>query len=147
MRNTFSFLGLAVLLGVLASGCANMENKMGRGLGNTFEIVRAGEMRRTMEQTALFDSPDTAYTTGFFRGVHRSLARTGIGIYEVVTFPFPPYRPVFTKHFAAQPVYPDNYTPNLMEDSMFATDTYTGFSGGDTAPFIPGSRFQIFETR
>ena len=147
MRNTFSFLGLAVLLGVLASGCANMENKMGRGLGNTFEIVRGGEMRRTMEQTALFDSPDTAYHTGFLRGVHRSLARTGIGIYEVVTFPFPPYRPVFTKHFAAQPVYPDNYTPNLMEDSMFATDTYTGFSGGDTAPFIPGSRFQIFETR
>ncbi len=147
MRNTFPLLAVLGLIGALASGCANMENKMGRGLGNTFEIVRGGEMRRTMEQTALFDSPDTAYHTGFFRGVHRSLARTGIGLIEVVTFPFPPYHPLFTKHFAAQPVYPDNYTPNLMEDSMFATDTYTGFSGGDTAPFIPGSRFQIFETR
>lgn len=147
MRNTFSLLALVGLLGALVSGCANMENKMGRGISNTTEIVRGGELRRTMEQTALFDSPDTAYHTGFIRGVNRSLARTGIGIYEIVTFPFPPYRPVFTKHFAPNPVYPDNYTPNLMEDSMFATDTYTGFSGGDTAPFIPGSRFQIFETR
>ena len=147
MRNTFCLLSLVALLGALASGCANAEHKLGRGLSNTTEIVRAGEMRRTMEQTALFESPDTAYHTGFIRGVNRSLARTGIGIYEIVTFPFPPYRPVFTKHFAPDPVYPDNYKPNLMEDSMFATDTYTGFSGGDTAPFIPGSRFQIFETR
>ena len=147
MRNTFCLLSLVALLGALTSGCANVEHKLGRGLSNTTEIVRAGEMRRTMEQTALFESPDTAYHTGFIRGVNRSLARTGIGIYEIVTFPFPPYRPVFTKHFAPDPVYPDNYKPNLMEDSMFATDTYTGFSGGDTAPFIPGSRFQIFETR
>ncbi len=147
MRNIFSLLAAVALASTLVSGCANMESKLGRGVGNTAEVVRGGEMRRTMEQTALFDSPDNAYHTGFIRGVNRSLARTGIGIYEIVTFPFPPYRPVFTKHFAADPVYPDNYKPNLMEDSMFATDTYTGFSGGDTAPFIPGSRFQIFETR
>jgi hypothetical protein len=29
---------------------------------------------------------------------------------------------------------------------MFATDTNLGFSGGDVAPFIPGSRFRIFDT-
>src|ERR1019366_4480667 len=101
--------------------------------------------RRTMEQSALFDSPDTAYTTGAIRGFNRTLARTGIGIYEVVTFAIPPYGPVFTNHFAPRPVYPDNYTPDLVEDSMFATDTYVGYSGGDTLPFVPGSRFQIFE--
>ena len=28
---------------------------------------------------------------------------------------------------------------------MFDTDTYTGFSGGDVAPFIPGSRFRVFD--
>ena len=138
---------MVTLLGALASGCAHMENKLGRGLSNTAEVVRAGEYRRTMEQTRVFTSPDEAYTTGTLRGVHRSVARTGIGLYEIITFPFPPYGPVFTKHFAANPVFPDNYTPNLVEDSMFATDTYTGFSGGDTLPIIPGSRFQIFETR
>ena len=145
MRNTFFSLAVLALLAVLGSGCANMERKLGRGMSNTFEIVRWGEYRRTMEQTALFSSPDTAYGAGTVRGINRTLARTGIGIYEVVTFPFPPYGPVFTDHFSPGPVYPDNYKPGLRADSMFATDTSLGFSGGDVAPFIPGSRFEIFE--
>jgi putative exosortase-associated protein (TIGR04073 family) len=147
MRNTFFLLSVVALLGALSSGCTNMESKLGRGLSNTAEIVRAGEFRRSMEQTALFDSPETAYTTGAIHGMDRTLGRTGLGLWEVLTFPFPPYHPVLTKYFSPAPVFPDNYAPNLIEDSMFATDTYTGFSGGDTLPFIPGSRFQIFETR
>ncbi|MGN6642603.1 MAG: exosortase system-associated protein, TIGR04073 family, partial [Verrucomicrobiota bacterium] len=114
---------------------------------NTFEIVRGGEFRRTMEQTALFDSPDTAYSLGVVRGINRTLARTGLGIYEVVTAPFPPYDPQFTNYLAPGPVYPDSYTPGLIADSMFATDTYIGYSGGDVAPMIPGSRFRIFDTQ
>jgi putative exosortase-associated protein (TIGR04073 family) len=130
----------------MVSGCANVEQKFGRGMGNVFEIVRAGEFRRTMEQTALFDSPDAAYSIGFVRGVNRTLARTGIGVYEVVTAPFPPYGPVFTDCFAPGPVYPDNFKPGLVAGSMFATDTYIGFSGGDVAPMVPGSRFMVFDT-
>ena len=147
MRNTISLLSVIALIGVLSSGCANVEKKFGRGLSNTFEIVRGGEFRRSMEQTALFDSPDEAYTTGAIRGFDRTLARTGIGLWEVVTAPIPPYGPIFTNHFAVKPVYPDNYRPGLVEDSMFATDTFVGYSGGDVVPFVPGSRFQIFETR
>lgn len=146
MRKTLCLLSLAGVIAALGAGCANTEKKLGRGLSNTFEIVRAGEFRRTMEQTAIFESPDTAYTTGFIRGVNRTLARTGIGIWEVVTAPLPPYGPIFTNKFSPHPVYPDNYKPELRADPMFATDTYTGFSGGDVAPLIPGSRFQIFET-
>src|SRR5437016_9852655 len=132
MRNTASFLVAVLATAVLAAGCAgfgNVEKKFGRGMSNTFEIVRGGEFRRTMEQTGLEDGPDTAYGTGFIRGVNRTLARTGIGIYEVVTAPFPPYDPVYTDHFSPGPVYPDNYTPGVMEDSMFATDAHLGFSG------------------
>lgn len=143
MRNVISLL-IVLTLATLVSGCANVERKFGRGLGNTLEIVRMGEFRRTMEQTALFDSPDVAYTTGFIRGMNRSLARTGLGIYEMVTAPIPPYHPIFTDYLAPEPVYPDNYTPGIVEDSMFATDTYIGFSGGEVAPLIPGSRFRIF---
>ncbi|MGN6552672.1 MAG: exosortase system-associated protein, TIGR04073 family [Verrucomicrobiota bacterium] len=146
MRKTSSFLAL-LALAALASGCANTEQKLGRGLSNTFEIVRGGEFRRTMEQTALFDSPDTAYSLGVVRGINRTLARTGLGIYEVVTAPFPPYDPQFTNYLAPGPVYPDSYTPGLIADSMFATDTYIGYSGGDVAPMIPGSRFRIFDTQ
>src|SRR5436190_5387158 len=121
MRKTLSLLAVLVMSGAFLSGCAytnKVENKFGRGMANTFEIVRAGEFRRTMEQTALFDGPDAAYSTGFVRGVNRTLARTGIGIFEVVTAPFPPYGPIFTDHFAPGPVYPDNYAPTLIEDSM-----------------------------
>src|SRR5262249_35277739 len=113
MRNTLSLLAATLGLSVLVTGCANTEQKFGRGMMNTMEIVRFGEFRRTMEQTALFDSPDTAYGVGFIRGINRTLARTGIGIYEMVTAPFPPYGPVATDYLSPSPVYPDNYTPNL----------------------------------
>src|SRR5690242_5389655 len=106
MRKTsplFVVLGIAA---VFASGCANVETKFGRGMANSYEIVRAGEFRRTMEQTALFQGPDTAYTTGFVHGINRTFERTGIGIYEMVTAPFPPYHPLFTDKFAPGPVYP-----------------------------------------
>jgi len=145
MRTTIPFLAAIIIIGAFTSGCANFEKKLGRGMVNTFEIVRFGEFRRTMEQTALFDGPDAAAGMGFVRGLNRTLARTGVGIYEVVTSPIPPYDPVFTDYLAPGPVYPDNYTPGILADSMFATDTQLGFSGGDVAPFIPGSRFKVFD--
>ncbi len=64
----------------------------------------------------------------------------------MITAPLPPYRPLFTNYLAPDPVYPDNYKPDLIADSMFATDTTFGYSGGDVAPMIPGSRFKVFDT-
>ena len=145
MRKQILLFSALVLAGVFASGCANTEQKLGRGMRNTYEIVRLGELRRTMEQSALFDTPDTSYTLGVFRGMNRTLARTGVGIYEIVTAPFPPYHPVFTRYLKPEPVYPDNFTPGLLEDSLFATDDNLGFSGGDVLPFVPGSRFRLFD--
>jgi putative exosortase-associated protein (TIGR04073 family) len=148
MRTTLPLLAVLAIAGTLLSGCAytnNVENKFGRGMANTYDIVRGGEFRRSMEQTALFEGPDTAYSVGFIHGFNRTLSRTGIGVYEVVTAPFPPYHPVFTDKFAPGPVYPDNYTPGVIADSMFATDTELGYSGGDVLPFIPGQRFRVFD--
>ena len=144
MKKTLALLGAVVVTGLLATGCAGPEKKLGRGLNNTYEIVRLGEMRRTIEQDTLMD-PDARYATSFVKGFNRSLARTGIGIYEVVTFPIPSYGPVATRHFKPNPVYPDSYKPRLVEDSTFATDTSIGFSGGDIAPWFPGSRFHVFD--
>ncbi len=140
----FSFLLAVVALSFFAGGCAKSGQKFGRGMSNTFEIVRGGEFRRSMEQTALMDGPDAAHTTGFVHGINRTAGRTGLGLWEMVTAPFPPYEPALSKHFSANPAYPDNYQPGIMEDSMFANDTNLGFSGGDVAPFIPGSRFHVF---
>ncbi len=145
MCKSTSLLGAIAIVSLLASGCAGPEKKFGRGMNNIFEAVRMGEMRRSMEQTALFDSPGEGSTTGFIRGLNRSLARTGIGIYEVVTFPIPTYDPIATNYLSPVPAYPDNYKPGLKSDSLYATDTSIGFSGGEVAPLLPGNRFKIFD--
>lgn len=146
MRNTFPLLASLAIAGALLSGCANTEKKLGRGMSNMTEFARLGEMRRSIEQTALFDQPGGHYATGFIRGLNKTLARTGVGIYEVVTCPLPPYDPVFTGYLSPNPSYPDNYRPGILDDSLFATDNNMGFSGGDIFPYVPGSRFKIFET-
>jgi putative exosortase-associated protein (TIGR04073 family) len=145
MRNVIFLLAIGALTTLFTAGCAGPEQKLGRGTSNFYEGVRLGEMRRSMEQSAVFDSTDAAFTTGFVHGLDRSVARTGIGLYEVLTFPIPPYHPIATKYFTPDPAYPDNYKPGLPSDPLFDTDTYVGFSGGDVAPFFPGSRFSVFD--
>jgi len=144
MRKTLPFLA-ALAVVVLTSGCANVEDKFSRGCSNMMEFARLGEIRRSMEQTALFDEPGSHYTLGFVRGFDKSLVRTGVGVYEIVTCPIPPYDPVLTDYITPNPVYPDCYAPGLIAGSTFETDTHMGFSGGDVAPFIPGSRFKVFD--
>ena len=43
------------------------------------EFARLGEMRRSIEQTALFDQPGGHYATGFVRGLTKSLRPDGRG--------------------------------------------------------------------
>lgn len=145
MAKSFSILGAAIMVAVLAAGCSSAEKKFGRGINNVYEPVRLAEMRRSIEQTSFANPDDINYHTGVIRGLNRTLARTGIGIYEIITAPFPPYDPVFTDYLSPNPKYPDAYRPGLFEDSTFATDTAIGFSGGDVAPFMPGSRFRVFD--
>ncbi len=145
MRNVIPFLAAIALVALFTSGCTGPEQKLGRGVNNLFEVVRMGEMRRSIEQTAVFDSPEVGYTTGVIRGFNRSVGRTALGVFEIATFPFPSYDPIATKYFAPVPVYPESYSPGLISGSTFDTDTFTGFSGGDVAPFIPGSRFRVFD--
>jgi putative exosortase-associated protein (TIGR04073 family) len=140
---TKTVLAAAILF--MAVGCAKTEQKLGRGIRNMTEVVRLGEMRRSIEQTALFESPEMAYSTGVVRGFNKTMARTGVGIYEVITAPFPPYDPVFTHYLPEHPVFPDSSRGQMLADPMVGPDTYLGFSGGDIAPMVPGSRFRIFD--
>ncbi len=147
MRNIFSFLATLAIAAVLCSGCANTEKKLGRGMSNMTEFVRLGEIRRSVERTALFDQPGGHYATGFVRGLNKTFARTGVGIYEVVTCPLPALRSGVHRLPLPNPVYTNNYEPDLIADPLFATDNDMGFSGGDIAPSLPGSRFKIFNTQ
>jgi putative exosortase-associated protein (TIGR04073 family) len=136
---------IVAAVAVLAVGCAKTEEKLGRGIRNTMEFTRMGEMRRSVEQTALFESPDKAYTTGIVKGFNKTIVRTGVGIYEIITCPFPPYDPVFTSYISANPVAPDSFMPSMIADSTMSPDTNLGFSGGEVFPMMPGSRFRVFE--
>jgi len=161
MRISFSLLLTLSAAALISTGCGGMERKLGRGINNTTSLIRGGELQRTVEQTALFEGADVAYTTGIIRGFNRSLASTAIGISEVITAPFPtptydpyffperwfwdPYTRIKMESFSENPSYPDAYKPRLVADQTFATDSVVGFSGGDVIPFIIGSRFRIFD--
>jgi len=76
-------------------GCRQYGAKIRAGMGNMFEIVRRG-VSATMNKP-MFDGPDAAYGTVHSRQSTEQW-REGIGIYEVVTAPFPPYDPVCTDY-------------------------------------------------
>ena len=144
MRNVRHILALAALTALFTAGCAGPEQKMGRGVSNTLAIVNMGEINRGVEQSAVLGDPAPGYATGFIHGFNQSMKRLGLGVYEIVTFPIPPYHPVLTKYVPPTPQFPDSYKPGLFDGPTFQTDTYFGFSGGDVAPMIPGSRFSVF---
>ena len=122
------------------------------GTGDPVQVVcgapnaRAGMKGVFVPPGAYIPGKHMTLTVGTIRGINRSLARIGVGIYEVVTCPIPSYDPVLTHYLAPAPVYPESYKPGLSNDPLYATDTNLGFSGGDVAPIVPGSRFAIFKT-
>jgi len=161
MRKSFLLIAPLAAVALLTAGCAGAERKLGRGFMNASEIFRGGEMMRSIEQTALFEGPEVGYTVGLMRGFNRTLIRTALGFTEIITFPIPmptydpitiptkwmrdPYTRLPVEPFGATAAYPENFRPGLIADAVFATDTYIGFSGGEIAPFIPGSRFRVFD--
>ncbi len=145
MRKTLCFLVPFAAVALFSAGCTHMETKMGRGVANTTEIIRLGELQRSVEQHGIFEGTDDGVMTGAVEGFDKTLARTGVGIYEVVTFPLPPYHPVFTNYLSPKPGYPDAYHPRKWAEPPFDTDHALGFSGGDIAPWFPGARFRVFD--
>lgn len=141
MRSILPFLAVLPIVALLTSGCINAQEKLGRGIRNAVEPVRMGELRRSMEQSAVWNSPTEGATTGVVNGVCRTAARTGIGIYEIITFPFPPYHPVATKYLSPNPAYPDNCQPVLAADPLYNSNHYIGYQTGTTFGFVPGSQF------
>ena len=133
----------SLLVGVvaLASGCASAERKLGRGLNNLTEPLRLGEFGRSYEQAYLWDGADASTSVGVIKGINRTIGRTIVGAVEVATFPIPS-EPYFKP---THPVYPDVYKPNVLDSSSIQADKAIGFDSGDVAPFLPGSRFSIFE--
>ena len=133
---------LSILAGaaVLLTGCASAEKKLGRGFNNLTEPFRLGELSRSYEQSVLWDGADVGGSVGVIHGFNRTVGRTLVGAFEVVTFPIPS-EPYFKPE---HPVYPDSYKPGPLDNPILQTDTRLGFDGSDSASLIPGSRFTVF---
>jgi putative exosortase-associated protein (TIGR04073 family) len=71
--------------------------KLGRGLGNV--LFGPTELLDSMTAVNYEEGNSAAWSYGVVRGIGRSFARLGYGIYEIVTFPIPTargsYRPPY----------------------------------------------------
>jgi putative exosortase-associated protein (TIGR04073 family) len=134
-------LSVLAVTALALSGCQSAEKKLGRGINNLTEPFRMGEMNRSIEQSSLWDGPGVGGARGAIHGFNRTVGRTVVGAFEVLTFPLPsdPYI------LPVAPVYPDSYKPGSIDTPTLRTDTNLGIGGGEVAPMFPGSRFRVFD--
>jgi len=128
---TLAVVGLVPLL----TGCNSMQQKLSRGLTNLGEPLRLGELQRSSEQNAI--SSDSVPSYGFVHGITRTLARTTVGAFEVVTFPIPT-DPII---YPVGPVFPDSQERAQMGHSGVGSDQFLGFQDSAVLPMFPGSEF------
>ncbi len=76
--------------------------KLGRGVANT--LTGWVELPKNIYSTSVEDNAFAGMTLGLAKGAGMTLVRTGAGIYEIATFPFP---------------LPENYRPILEPEYVF----------------------------
>jgi putative exosortase-associated protein (TIGR04073 family) len=103
---------LAVLIGLGAGGVSAEEaipgthtagDKLGRGLANVF--LSFLEIPRNIHNTTQESSVLQGWTVGTGKGLGYMAMRIGVGLYEIVTFPFPlpkDYAPVIEPEYVWQ---------------------------------------------
>ncbi len=64
--------------------------KLGRGIANL--LISPTEAFVTVGTVNTYEGNSAAYSYGVIRGVGRGIARSGAGLIEVLTFPFPCFR-------------------------------------------------------
>ena len=101
----FSVVVMAVVLALVVGSVApafaqDVGHKLGRGLVN----VGTGwiELPKGIRDGSQQEHPLVGVTTGLFKGLGLGLLRTGVGVLEVITFPFPwpkDYAPVYEPEY------------------------------------------------
>lgn len=109
--------GVWVFASIILSGCLGTAafaeelvppaaaEKAVRGLANA-GLGLGVELPKTIYYDTLEDGPLYGLTVGVLEGLSWGIARTLVGIYEVVTLPFPApegYRPILTPAYPYQP--------------------------------------------
>ncbi len=89
-----------VLAVASASYAQDPAKKLGRGLANI--LTGWVELPKNIYDVSVEENPLAGLTIGLAKGIGMTIVRTGAGIYEVVTFPFPipeDYGPVLEPEF------------------------------------------------
>ena len=96
---------LIVAIVGMATQCyaQDIAKKAGRGLAN----IRTGwvELPKNIYDTSVEENVLSGLTMGLAKGVGMTIVRTGAGVYETVTFPFP---------------IPEDYEPVLEPEYVFS---------------------------
>ncbi len=93
---------IVVLIGLAATVCFAQDpfTKLGRGIANT--LTGWIELPKNIYTTSVEDNPLAGVTLGLAKGAGMTLVRTGAGIYEIATFPFPlpeAYKPILEPEY------------------------------------------------
>ena len=79
---------VVMIMGVADVVCAqDMSKKLGRGVANI--LTGWIELPKNIYDTSVEENAFSGITMGLARGVGMTVVRTGAGVYEAVTFPFP----------------------------------------------------------
>ena len=106
MKKTFFKGGLVFTIlmvsAVISTACFAQDpfTKLGRGVANT--LTGWVELPKNIYNTSVQDNAFTGVTLGLARGVGMSVVRTGAGLFEILTFPFPvpqDYRPTLEPEY------------------------------------------------
>ena len=102
--STKQAVGVAAVVLMLAITTVCFANdpftKLGRGVANT--LTGWVELPKNIHQTSVEDNVLSGITLGLAKGVGMTIVRTGAGIYEIATFPFPlpqDYRPILEPEY------------------------------------------------
>lgn len=74
--------------------------KLGRGVANT--LTGWVELPKNIYETSVEDNAFAGATLGLAKGAGMTIVRTGSGIYEIATFPFPlpeDYKPILEPEY------------------------------------------------
>lgn len=96
---TAFFIGLSMTTAT-ASFAQDPFTKLGRGIANT--LTGWIELPKNIYNTSVEDNPLAGVTLGLAKGAGMTLVRTGAGIYEIATFPFPlpeAYKPILEPEY------------------------------------------------
>ncbi len=103
MKKALLTVYIAVLAMLLVSKVCFADDpftKLGRGAANT--LTGWIELPKNIYNTSVQDNAFAGITLGLAKGAGMTLVRTGAGIYEIATFPFPlpsDYKPILEPEY------------------------------------------------